>query len=166
MAAAVQRGSVPAAALIETAAAMNPASVQHVMDALEQVQRLDRRMAVLRVRALSRRSAAEVRRCRHEGALLAEHASAILRDLPISRSFVRALAAELQTLDDQLERASRGLRGPADIDRMYAIEERVGMPAESFRQKCAGLRHAESQLAALEEHRLRRNADARVHRVT
>jgi hypothetical protein len=156
LAEAVRKHSTPAGTLIEHAGGAPPddTRINHVLHALAQVRQLDRRIAMLRVRASGPRSAAETVACRYESARLTDGAAAILRDLPISRTFVRALAGEMLTLQDRLERAARRLTGPGDIDRIHAVERHVGMRAETFQDRCMRLRRAGAWLAALEQHRV------------
>jgi hypothetical protein len=147
LAKAVRSGAVPATALIEAAAAP---TVHAVLRSFAEVRRLDRQIEVLRVRASASRRAAETVACRRESARLGEAVAAMLSALPIRRRLVRTLAAELLTLADRSERAARALGGPADVDRIHAVEQRVGMRADAFHHRCARLREASARLRTAE----------------
>jgi hypothetical protein len=150
---AVRRGSAPAAALIEGPENAGPdaADVLAVLRSFADIRRLDRQIEVLRMRASGSRRAAEIVAWRRESARLSDAVAALLSTLPIRRRLVRTLATELLTLADRSERAGRALAGPADADRIHAVERQVGLRVDSFHQRCARLREADRCLRAAEE---------------
>jgi RNA polymerase primary sigma factor len=148
---AVRRKEAPAAELIllPDGGELKPDKVEPVLRAFARIRRLERQVDRCSQRMADRRSTTSSRaRSRQEIDHIHARMGEILRDLPIRPSVVDDVVAELKRIDEEIDAAERMPQGAERTERLRALDARLGVSRQAFRQRFARIREKEEALLA------------------
>jgi len=146
----VERGEAPAAELIllPDGGELKPEKIQPVLEAFQQLRRLERRVITLRKRLLDCSEPAATRAdLRQQIDRVLDSIASILRDLTIRPSVPDSIVAELRQVDREFDQLARAPRGTRSAEARHALERKVGLSRREFRTHLAKVTEHDETLA-------------------